>query len=149
MKTLVTGGAGYVGNLLCKALLEAGHEVTAMDNFLYGYESILNLIPYENFHVLKQDIRGGDTSYLKGMDVVFHLAARNIIASMADPIGDMDVNIRGTFNVLKACEEANARRVVPSMRSHAPMISPEMERKGEIESETARIRPSLAFRVVS
>jgi nucleoside-diphosphate-sugar epimerase len=74
MKTLVTGGAGYVGNLLCKSLLEAGHEVTAMDNFLYGYESILNLVPYEKFHVLKQDIRTNDPSYLKGMDVVFHLA---------------------------------------------------------------------------
>jgi nucleoside-diphosphate-sugar epimerase len=74
MKTLVTGGAGYVGNLLCKSLLEAGHEVTAMDNFLYGYESILNLVPYGKFHVLKQDIRTNDPSYLKGMDVVFHLA---------------------------------------------------------------------------
>jgi nucleoside-diphosphate-sugar epimerase len=74
MKTLVTGGAGYVGNLLCKSLLEAGHEVTAMDNFLYGHESILNLVPYEKFHVLKQDIRTNDPSYLKGMDVVFHIA---------------------------------------------------------------------------
>ena len=74
MKTLVTGGAGYVGNLLCKALLEAGHEVTAMDNFLYGYESILGLIPYDRFHVLKQDIRVNDPSYLKGIDAVFHLA---------------------------------------------------------------------------
>jgi nucleoside-diphosphate-sugar epimerase len=74
VKTLVTGGAGYVGNLLCKALLEAGHEVTAMDNFLYGYESILGLVPYNKFHVLKQDIRINDPAYLRGIDVVFHLA---------------------------------------------------------------------------
>jgi nucleoside-diphosphate-sugar epimerase len=74
MKTLVTGGAGYVGNLLCRALLDAGHEVTAMENFLYGCESILNLVPHEKFHVLKRDIRSGDISYLKSMDVVFHLA---------------------------------------------------------------------------
>jgi nucleoside-diphosphate-sugar epimerase len=74
MKALVTGGAGYVGNLLCKALLEAGHEVTAMDNFLYGYESVLSLVPYDKFKILKKDIRINDPSYLKGIDVVFHLA---------------------------------------------------------------------------
>ena len=75
MKVLITGGAGYVGTPLAKSLLECGHEVTILDNFMYGYKSILHLISHENLSVIKTDIRNEDLSYLKDQDVIFHLAA--------------------------------------------------------------------------
>ena len=75
MKVLITGGAGYVGTPLAESLLECGHEVTILDNFMYGYESILHLISHENLSVIKTDIRNEDLSYLKDQDVIFHLAA--------------------------------------------------------------------------
>ena len=44
MKLLVTGGAGYVGVPLVTALLEAGHAVTIVDNFMFGFEPVLHLV---------------------------------------------------------------------------------------------------------
>ena len=44
MKALVTGGAGYKGISLVKKLLENGHQVTILDNFMYGYEPILQIV---------------------------------------------------------------------------------------------------------
>jgi nucleoside-diphosphate-sugar epimerase len=102
MRTLVTGGAGYVGNLLCRALLEAGHEVIAMDNFLYGYESILALVPYEKFKILKQDIRLNDYSYLKGVDAVFHLAGLSgYPACESNPNSAQLINVDATRQLAK------------------------------------------------
>ena len=48
MKILITGGAGYKGILLTEKLLNLGHKVTILDNFMYGYESILHLIKVNN-----------------------------------------------------------------------------------------------------
>lgn len=75
MNVLVTGGAGYIGNLLVEALLSAGHKTTILDNFMYGYDSILHLVAHPNLRIIKTDIRNEDLSYLKDQDVVIHLAA--------------------------------------------------------------------------
>ena len=53
-KILITGGAGYKGVLLTDALLKLNHEVTILDNFMYGYESILHLISNENLTINKK-----------------------------------------------------------------------------------------------
>ena len=75
MKVLVTGGAGYVGIKLTEALLDRGHQVTVYDNFMYGYEPILYLVNRPNLAVIKGDIRTDSCDFLKGQDVIFHLAA--------------------------------------------------------------------------
>jgi nucleoside-diphosphate-sugar epimerase len=46
MKILITGGAGYKGVLLSESLLNLGYDVTIMDNFMYGYDSITHLLKY-------------------------------------------------------------------------------------------------------
>jgi len=74
MKILITGGAGYKGVVLTRALLERGHAVTILDNFMYGCESILHLIGNPQFTVIREDIRNLEASHLKGFDAVFHLA---------------------------------------------------------------------------
>ena len=61
MKVLITGGAGYIGSLLTKQLLDAGHEVTVLDNFMYRQASLLDCCACEGFTVLNGDARDAET----------------------------------------------------------------------------------------
>lgn len=76
-RILVTGGAGYIGSVLCRLLLEAGQEVVAYDSLLFGDEGIQELYDNKNFEFIKGDV--GDENLLRsvmnGCDVVVHLAA--------------------------------------------------------------------------
>jgi len=74
MRILVTGGAGYKGVILCKRLLDAGHQVTVLDNFIYGFDPIIHLLQYDELDVLKVDVRNLEASHLEGADAVIHLA---------------------------------------------------------------------------
>lgn len=100
MKILVTGGAGYVGNLLCGALLERDHEVTIVDNFLYGYDSVLHFARNPKLHIIKTDIRDRDRSYLKDKDVVLHLASiSGYPACEANPNSAHLINVQATREI--------------------------------------------------
>jgi nucleoside-diphosphate-sugar epimerase len=134
VKTLVTGGAGYVGNLLCKALLEVGHEVTAMDNFLYGYESVIGLVPYDRFHVLKQDIRINDPAYLKGIDVVFHLAGLSgYPACESNPNSAQLINVDATRQL--------ANHLAPGQLLIFASTTSLYEDAGSVCDETTKLEP--------
>jgi len=74
MKILVTGGAGYKGVVLTAALLARGHQVTILDNFMYGCESVLHLVGNPAFSVIREDIRNLKGKCIKDFDAVFHLA---------------------------------------------------------------------------
>lgn len=74
MRILVTGGAGYKGILLTEELLKLGHDVTILDNFMYGYDSTLHLIGYKNLTIRKVDIRNIKESDVNSYDVIYHLA---------------------------------------------------------------------------
>lgn len=103
MKILVTGGAGYVGNLLCEALLEGGHEVTIVDNFLYGYDSVLHFVRNPKLEIVKKDIRDQDRSYLKDKDVIFHLASiSGYPACEANPNSAHLINVQATREISEA-----------------------------------------------
>lgn len=54
---LVTGGAGYLGSTMVPALLEAGHKVTVVDNFMYGQSSLNHVCHNPNFSIVRGDIR--------------------------------------------------------------------------------------------
>ncbi|MGE0631961.1 MAG: NAD-dependent epimerase/dehydratase family protein [Pseudobdellovibrionaceae bacterium] len=73
-KVLVTGGAGYKGTLLTQALLEKGHEVTCMDNFMYGFQPILPFSMNPKFSVVNKDVRNLEKKDVEKFDVVYHLA---------------------------------------------------------------------------
>ncbi len=74
MKILVTGGAGYKGVVLTKALLDKGHQVTILDNFMYGCESLLHLVGNPSLSVVREDIRNLTEKHVKDFDVIYHLA---------------------------------------------------------------------------
>ena len=74
MKILVTGGAGYKGVVLTKALLDKGHQVTILDNFMYGCEPVLHLVGNPAFSAVREDIRNVSEKQLKDFEVIYHLA---------------------------------------------------------------------------
>lgn len=118
MKYLVTGGAGFIGSHLVAALIEAGHEVRIIDNFLTGKRE--NLHPQAEF--FEADIRNLEAikPAFVGVGGVFHTAALpRVQVSIQNPIETNDVNINGTLNVILAAKEAGVKRLVYSASSSA------------------------------
>ena len=77
MNILITGGAGYLGSIVTPHLLNKGHEVTVLDNFLFRQNSLADCCHYESFNVVRGDCR--DASILKNLlkdaDIIIPLAA--------------------------------------------------------------------------
>ncbi|MGN6569443.1 MAG: NAD-dependent epimerase/dehydratase family protein [Flavipsychrobacter sp.] len=76
-KVLVTGGAGYIGSVLTRQLLEKGYNVRVLDSLMFGGEPIIDLLNYPQFEFVKGDVRNeADVrKALDGVDYVAHLAA--------------------------------------------------------------------------
>jgi UDP-glucose 4-epimerase len=117
MRTLVTGGAGFIGSNLVDALLDRGDEVAVVDDLSTG--RVENLEPAlargAVFHEL--DIRDGarlrEVFAHTKPETVFHLAAQiDVRRSIEDPAFDASINVGGTINVLEAARLASVRRVV-------------------------------------
>jgi UDP-glucose 4-epimerase len=115
MKTLVTGGAGFIGSNLVKLLLEKGHDVTVLDNFSSGYQT--NLPDSQHVRIVTGDVRDSAAveSAINEAEVVFHLAASvGNKRSIDRPIEDSQINVLGTLTVLEAARSANIRKIVYS-----------------------------------
>lgn len=103
MKVLVTGGAGYTGIPLCQALLDEGHHVTVVDNFMFGYDPILHLVAHPRLQIIKTDIRNERRDYLSEPDVIFHLAGiSGYPACEANPHSAKLININATESIVRA-----------------------------------------------
>ncbi len=76
MKILVTGGAGYIGSVMVPKLLEKGHEVTVVDDFMYNQASLLECCSNKKFRVIRGDVREKDlmAKLIKDADAIFPLA---------------------------------------------------------------------------
>jgi nucleoside-diphosphate-sugar epimerase len=97
MKILVTGGAGYKGVTLVKKLLESGHDVTILDNFMYGYDSILHIIHEPKLTVLQLDIRNITEKNILNFDVIYHLAGiSGMPACASNPNSAEQINFGST-----------------------------------------------------
>jgi nucleoside-diphosphate-sugar epimerase len=106
MKVLVTGGAGYKGVSLVKKLLENGHQVTILDNFMYGYEPILQIICNKKLDVIQQDIRNISYDSIKGQDVVFHLAGiSGMPACASNPNSAENINVLATKKLVSLLDK--------------------------------------------
>jgi nucleoside-diphosphate-sugar epimerase len=118
---VVTGGAGFIGSAVVRTLLAQGAGVRVVDNFLTGRESNLSDIR-SRIELDQSDIRDYDAvaAAIRGAEVVFHLAAiPSVPRSIQDPAPSHQVNIDGTFNVLRASAEAKVGRVVYAASSSA------------------------------
>ena len=114
MRTLVTGGAGFIGSHICQELLSRGHQVVAVDNLANGrLENFDEFEDSKNFEFQKIDIldRGRLAPLFKQVDWVFHMAGlADIVPSIERPDLYFDVNVKGTLNVLEAAKNAGVKR---------------------------------------
>jgi UDP-glucose 4-epimerase len=103
LKILVTGGAGFIGSHISDGLIEQGHNVSILDNLSTGIRENIN--PKASFYLM--DIRAQELKKVfenEKIDVVFHQAAQmDVRKSVADPIYDADINVKGTLNILQNC----------------------------------------------
>jgi UDP-glucose 4-epimerase len=114
MKVLVTGGAGFIGSNLVRALLERGDHVRVLDNFSTGSRG--NLTDLEkDVEILEGELRSYERVHAatRGVELVFHQGALpSVPRSVQDPLTTSAVNVEGTLNVLLAARDEGARRIV-------------------------------------
>ena len=119
LRTLVTGGAGFIGSHLARRLLALGHEVRVIDNLCTGFRLNLHGV-MDQIDFLEGDLRDADECRraARGIDLVFHVAALpSVPRSLRDPVASHETNVTGTLNLLEACRRAGVRRVVYSSSS--------------------------------
>jgi nucleoside-diphosphate-sugar epimerase len=119
LKYLVTGGAGFIGSHITRALLEQGAQVRILDNFSSGkrenVEALTRQFDATQFEVLEGDVRDASRvmEAVRGVEVIFHEAAFvSVPQSMEQPQECFDVNITGTSLLFDAARKAGVRRVV-------------------------------------
>jgi len=121
MKSLVTGGAGFIGSNLVDQLLKIGHEVVVVDNEHSDAHDQFYWNPKAHWNV-NGDIRDYDflKNCMKGVDYVFHLAAEaRIQPAIKNPIEAVSINAVGTCTVLQCARESGVKRVMYSSTSSA------------------------------
>ena len=118
MKTIVTGGAGFIGSHIVDRLIDDGHEVMVIDNetsdahdqFYYNDKAEYSWYDIQDYYIIKH--------LFEGVDWVFHLAAESRIQPcIQNPVLAMDTNVTGTCSVLQACKANGVKRLMFSSTS--------------------------------
>lgn len=114
-KILITGGSGYLGSILTRKLLERGYKVKAIDNLLYGEESIKELKGNPDFELIKGDIRHIEniTKNIQDIQAVIHLAG--IVGDPACGLSSeqtIEQNLLATMNIAQICKHFQINRFI-------------------------------------
>ncbi len=149
-KVLVVGGAGYLGSVLVRKLIDRGYRVRVLDNLLHGDEPILSLFSLPTFKFIRGEIRNIDTIFqaVRDADAVIHLAA--IVGDQAcnlDPAVSVQVNAQASRVIAEACRFYSVRRLVFAstcsvygcsseiLTEHSPLNPVSLYAKTKIEAE--------------
>jgi len=119
VRVLVTGGSGFIGSNLARALLARGDEVRVLDNFSTGNRDNLAGLEHD-VELVEGDLRSYERVHaaVRGVEVVFHQGALpSVPRSVQDPLTTTAVNVEGTLNVLLAARDEAVRRVVNASSS--------------------------------
>ena len=142
MKSLVTGGAGFIGSHLVDLLHSQEHEITVLDNFSTGrLENLSHIV--DKIQLIQCDLSkpGEWTEAFNSVDWVFHLAAlADIIPSIKQPDAYFRTNVDGTFQVLRASQQANVKRFIYAASSSCYGIPEEYP-----TPESAEISPQYPY----
>jgi len=142
VRALVTGGGGFIGANLVRALLEQGHDVRVLDNFSTGNRANLDGLDID---LVEGDLRSYErvSTATRGVEIVFHQGALpSVPRSVQDPLTSTEVNVTGTLNVLLAARDHGVRRVVAASSSSVYGDAPGMPRE-----ETQRTQPLSPYAV--
>ena len=110
---LVTGAGGYIGSVLVRELLDAGHKVVAMDRFYFGEEPLVDLVGNDRLSLCKQDVRDATEADFAGVTAVCDLAALS-----NDPSGEIDpeltiaINHKGRAHIANVSKRAGVKRYI-------------------------------------
>src|ERR671925_1860854 len=118
MRATVTGGAGFIGSSIARALIAEGHEVVVFDSFITGFREF---VPQEA-SLIEGDLSDLEAvrTAIKGAEVVFHQGAlRSVAKSVEDPLASNSANVAGNLHVLLAADDAGVRRGVYASSSSA------------------------------
>jgi nucleoside-diphosphate-sugar epimerase len=115
MKVLVTGGAGYIGSVLVRLLLNKGYQVRVLDSLKFGGDALYDVVQHKNFEFIRGDIRNSEDvlKALNGIDAIAHLAA-----IVGDPACSKfseeanQTNWDGSVALFEAAEKAGIKRFV-------------------------------------
>jgi UDP-glucose 4-epimerase len=119
VRALVTGGGGFIGSNLVRALLARGDEVRVLDNFATGSRANLAGLEHD-VDLVEGDLRSYERVHaaVRGVEVVFHQGALpSVPRSVQDPLTTTAVNVEGTLNVLLAARDEGVRRIVNASSS--------------------------------
>ena len=127
-KTLVTGGAGFLGSFLCEKLLDQGHEVIALDNFYTGSrKNISHLLDHPSFELIRHDIV---EPILLEVDWIFNMACpASPIHYQYNPVKTVKTSVMGAINMLGLAKRVRAR-ILQASTSEVygdPEIHPQQE----------------------
>tara|TARA_R110002072_G_scaffold100107_6_gene220420 strand:- start:8578 stop:9579 length:1002 start_codon:yes stop_codon:yes gene_type:complete len=144
MKTLITGGAGFIGSHLAELLISEGHDVIVVDNLTSGRtDNFKTISSNPSFGFENIDIRDFDNlkPAFQGVDWVFHLAGlADIVPSIEMPSEYYSTNVTGTFNVLECARIAGAKKIIYAASSSSygiPDVYP--------TPETSPIQPEYPY----
>ena len=119
MNVVVTGGAGFIGSNIVRALLARGDDVRVLDNFSTGSRANLAGLEHD-VDLVEGDLRSYERVHaaVRGAEVVFHEGALpSVPRSVQDPLTTTAVNVEGTLNVLLAARDEGVRRIVNASSS--------------------------------
>jgi nucleoside-diphosphate-sugar epimerase len=142
---LITGGAGYIGSMLAGTLLHSGHQVTVIDDLLFGGDSLMGYMMHPRFRFHKTNVceRELIRPHFRDVDFVVHLAA--IVGFPAcQQVGHKvawEYNVEGTKNVFRAAEESGVKRMVFSSTYSNYGIAPD----GEAVTEESPLNPQSLY----
>ena len=145
LRSLVTGGCGFIGSHITDRLLLDGHEVVVIDNFSTGRrENLRHQEDNPHLKILYGDICDSEIleqAFAEPVDWVFHLAAlADIVPSIQKPEEYFHSNVDGTFSVLRAAQKSNVRRFIYAASSSCYGIPDEYP-----TNEQAEIRPQYPY----
>ncbi|HUA10108.1 MAG TPA: SDR family oxidoreductase [Candidatus Acidoferrales bacterium] len=147
MKVLVTGGAGYIGAVLCKQLREAGHDVVVLDRFFWGFEPLAGL----DVSTIVGDVRDFADEWMDGVDAVCHLAGlSNDPTAEYNPDANWQMNVIATERIVAACKRAGVRRFTFASSASiydTEQSAQEVERSPTMCDERTEVAPRGAYSI--
>ncbi|MCJ7696957.1 MAG: NAD-dependent epimerase/dehydratase family protein, partial [Thermoplasmata archaeon] len=139
-RILVVGGAGYLGGILCRKLLNCGYCVRVLDNLMYGDDGIKHIYHHHGFEFINGDIRDLRTvvKAINDVDAVIHLAA--IVgdpASALDPRETIEINYLSSIILAEVCKQSQINRFIFASTCSIYGAS----ESGKMLNETSKLNP--------